>query len=115
MNKRLVCLTLSILMLLTCVFASCNSATKDTETGDATVDNSAKTITMWVVTDEETTDEAKEAVNEAFTKITKAKFKTNVVIQYCTEAEYYEKLEGAIEAAQYEIELEAKCAKELRQ
>ena len=115
MNKRLVCLTLSILMLLTCVFASCNSATKDTDTGDATVDNSAKTITMWVVTDEETTDEAKEAVNEAFTKITKAKFKTNVVIQYCTEAEYYEKLEGAIEAAQYEIELEAKCAKELRQ
>ena len=115
MNKRLVCLTLSILMLLTCVFASCNSATQDTDTGDATVDNSAKTITMWVVTDEETTDEAKEAVNEAFTKITKAKFKTNVVIQYCTEAEYYEKLEGAIEAAQYEIELEAKCAKELRQ
>ena len=115
MNKRLVCLTLSILMLLTCVFASCNSATKGTDTGDATVDNSAKTITMWVVTDEETTDEAKEAVNEAFTKITKAKFKTNVVIQYCTEAEYYEKLEGAIEAAQYEIELEAKCAKELRQ
>ena len=115
MNKRLVCLTLSILMLLTCVFASCNAGSTTTEEPGETVDNSAKTITMWVVTDEETTDEAKEAVNEAFTKITKAKFKTNVVIQYCTEAEYYEKLEGAIEAAQYEIELEAKCAKELRQ
>ena len=115
MNKRLVCLTLSILMLLTCVFASCTGGKTTTDETESTVDNSAKTITMWVVTDEETTDEAKEAVNEAFTKITKAKFKTNVVIQYCTEAEYYEKLEGAIEAAQYEIELEAKCAKELRQ
>ncbi len=114
MNKKLVCLTLSILMLLTCVFASCTPKTSPDEE-DGTVDNSAKTITMWVVTEDETTDEAKEAVNEAFSKITKAKFKTNVVIQFCTEDEYYEKLEGAIEATQYEIEQEAKCAKELRQ
>ena len=115
MNKKLVCLTLSILMLLTCVFASCSSQTKDPEDPSSTVDNSAKTITMWVVTNDETTDEAKEAVNEAFSKITKAKFKTNVVIQFCTEDEYYEKLEGAIKANQDEIELEARCKKELRQ
>ena len=114
MNKKLVCLTLSILMLLTCVFASCTPKTSTEEEGE-TVDNSAKTITMWVVTEDETTDEAKEAVNEAFTKITKAKFKTNVVIQFCTEDEYYDKLEGAIKAAQDLIELEARCAKELRQ
>ena len=114
MNKRLVCLTLSILMLLTCVFASCTPKTSTEEEGE-TVDNSAKTITMWVVTEDETTDEAKEAVNEAFAKITKAKFKTNVVIQFCTEDEYYEKLEGAIKAAQDLIELESRCAKELRQ
>ena len=115
MNKRLVCLTLSILMLLTCVFASCTPKTTEPGEGDETVDNSAKTITMWVVTEDETTEEAQKLVNEAFTKITKAKFKTNVVIQFCTEDEYYEKLESTIEAAQYEIELEAKCAKELRQ
>ena len=115
MNKKLVCLTLSILMLLTCVFASCTPKTTESDDSAAAVDNSAKTITMWVVTNDETTDEAKEAVNEAFTKITKAKFKTNVVIQFCTEDEYYEKLEAAIEANQYEIELEAKCKKELRQ
>ena len=114
MNKKLVCLTLSILMLLTCVFASCTPKTSTEEDGE-TVDNSAKTITMWVVTEDETTDEAKEAVNEAFAKITKAKFKTNVVIQFCTEDEYYEKLEGAIKAAQDLIELESRCAKELRQ
>ena len=115
MNKRLVCLTLSILMLLTCVFASCTPPTKDPAAEGETVDNSAKTITMWVVTEDETTDKAKEAVNEAFAKITKAKFKTNVVIQFCTEDEYYEKLEGAIKAAQDLIELESRCAKELRQ
>ena len=115
MNKRLVCLTLSILMLLACVLTSCSSNTTDVDAAGETVDNSAKTITMWIVTNDETTDEAKKAVNDAFTKITKAKFKTNVVIKYCTEDEYYDKLEEAIEANQYEIELEAKCAKELRQ
>ena len=115
MNKKLVCLTLSILMLLTCVFASCSPKTTESDDSASAVDNSAKTITMWVVTNDETTDKAKEDVNEAFTKITKAKFKTNVVIQFCTEDEYYEKLEAAIEANQYEIELEAKCKKELRQ
>ncbi|MBR6781735.1 MAG: hypothetical protein IKM33_00865 [Clostridia bacterium] len=114
MNKRLVCLTLSILMLLTCVFASCSPKTTDSDSADETVDNSAKTITMWVVTNDETTDEAKKAVNDAFAKITKAKFKTNVVIRFCTEDEYYSKLEAAIEANQYEIELEAQCAKDLR-
>ena len=114
MNKKLICLTLSILMLLTCVFASCTQ-TKTDETEDAsTVDNSAKTIVMWVITDDATTDEAKELVNEAFTKVTKAKFKTNVVIKYCTEDEYYDKLEEAIETAQYDIEMQEKCQKDLR-
>ena len=114
MNKRLVCLLLSILMLLTCVFTSCSTKTTDTEAEGETTDNSAKTITMWVVTNEETTEESMKAVNDAFSKITKAKFKTNVVIRFCTEDEYYEKLEAAIEANQAEIELEAQCSKDLR-
>ena len=114
MNKKLVCLTLSILMLLTCVFASCTPQTKDPAAEGETVDNSAKTIVMWVVTDEATDDTAKEAVNEAFTKITKAKFKTNVIIKYCTEEEYYDKLEESIETAQRDIEMQAASEKELR-
>ena len=113
MNKKLVCLTLSILMLLTCVFASCSSTQTDTDE-ESTVDNSAKTIVMWVITDDATTEKAQELVNEEFTKITKSKFKTNVIIQFCTEAEYYEKLEGAIEANQADILLAEQAAKALR-
>ena len=115
MNKKLLCLTLSILMLLTCVFTACSSKTGTGEEGaEETVDNSAKTIVMWVVTEDETTPEAAEAVNEAFTKITKAKFKTNVVIKFCTEDEYYDKLEAAIRTAQEDIEKAEEAAKELR-
>ena len=113
MNKKLLCLTLSILMLLACVFTSCSTAKDPEETGDE-VDNSAKTIVMWVITENETTPEAEELVNEAFTKITKAKFKTNVVIKFCTEDEYYEKLEAAIETQQYDILMQEQAAKELR-
>ena len=114
MNKKLVCLTLSILMLLACVLASCSTGTKTDEEGGETVDNSAKTIVMWVITEDETDEKAQELVNEAFTKITKAKFKTNVVIKFCTEDEYYEKLEAAIETAQYDIEMQEQHDKELR-
>ena len=115
MKKKLLCLTLSILMLLACVFTSC-STSKKTDEGDGTdeVDNSAKTIVMWVVTDEETDPLAAEMVNDAFTKITKAKFKTNVVIKFCTEDEYYDKLEAAIEAQQKDILMQEEAAKELR-
>ncbi len=113
MKRRLVCLTLSILMLLTCLLTSCGGE-KTLETPTEEVDNSAKTITMWVVTEDETTPQAQKLVNEAFTKVTKAKFKTNVVIKFCTEDEYYQKLEAAIEANQADIELKAKHDKELR-
>ncbi len=112
MKRRLVCLTLSILMLLTCLLTGCQP--KTTEPDEETVDNSAKTITMWVVTEDETTEQAQKLVNEAFTKITKSKFKTNVVIKFCTEDEYYEKLTSAIEANQADIELKAEHDKAKR-
>ncbi len=113
MNKKLICLTLSILMLLACVFTSCSTKTEDPDDSNG-VDNSAKTIVMWVITEDETDETAKELVNEAFTKITKSKFKTNVVIEFCTADEYYDKLEAAIETAQHDIEMAEEAAKELR-
>ena len=116
MKKKLLCLTLSLMMLLSCVLVSCSNAGKTGEDdGGDEVDNSAKTIVMWVVTEEETDEKAMELVNDAFTKITKAKFKTNVVIKFCTEDEYYDKLEAAIEAQQYDIEMQEKHDKALRQ
>ena len=60
MKTKLVCLTLSILMLLTCLLTGCNQ--KKTEEEDSTVDNSAKTITMWVMTEEDTTDKGRRMI-----------------------------------------------------
>ncbi len=140
MNKKLMCLTLSILMLLTCILTGCSGNKKDDDTADTdnVEDNSAKTITMWLIGEElevvqkeksdgtmETLDEAKartaeeqkkarDEVNRKFTAITKSKFKTNVVLKFCSEEEYYEKLEAAIGENQKDIELEALCRKQLK-
>ncbi len=163
MNKKLICLTLSILMLLTCVLTGCSGNKDEEDESDNTVDNSAKTITMWLIQnppaledlpdkvkesivpeqkkDEktgaalfdsdgapimETYDEAVErvcmaelkkaqdAVQVEFAAMTKAKFKTNVILKFCTEEEYYEKLEESIEKTEAAIQLESDYAKALK-
>ena len=114
MNKKLVCLMLSVLMLLPFVLTGCSTQQENEETTGETVDNSAKTIVMWLVTEEETTPAAQKLVQEAFTKITKAKFKTNVVLKFCTEKEYYTMLENAIESEQADQQLREEAEKELR-
>ena len=113
MKKKLLCLMLSVLMLLSCLMTACTPKENEEGKEDA-VDNSAKTIVMWVVTNEETTPYAMEKVNEAFTKITKAKFKTNVVLKFCTEDEYYAKLEEAINANEADRLLKEEHDKALR-
>ncbi len=140
MNKKLICLTLSILMLLSCILTGCSGKKKTDETADTdeTVDNSAKTITMWLIGEDlevvqkeksdgtmETLEEAqkrtaeeqqkaRDEVNKKFTAMTKSKFKTNVVLKFCSEEEYYEKLENAIGENQKTIELEELSRKMLK-
>ena len=86
-KKRLICLVICFAMLLPCILTGCTTTKTDEEEGDA-VDNSAKTITMWVMTSEDTTEQAKKLVNEAFTKITKSMYKTHLGIKFSTDVVY---------------------------
>lgn len=113
MKKKLVCLLLGIAMLMSCFLTGCNSSKEPSDSGDE-VDNSAKTIVMWVMTSDETTEKAKELVSAEFTKITKSLYKTNVILRFCTEDEYYEKLEGSIKALKDYALLKDEAAKALR-
>ncbi|CDC62636.1 bacterial extracellular solute-binding protein [Clostridium sp. CAG:448] len=105
--------------------------------------NNATTLTMWVQTerkvcntDEElaaylkdecdnnpesekykeavAVKEAYDAVEAAFTKITKSKFKTNVDLLFYTADEYYDKLEAAIQTYEDQKVLAAKAALALK-
>ena len=118
MRNRFICLTLSMLMLLTVLLTGCNQ-----EKDEADVEQiSGITLTMWVISDKEVantdaemaelkaellekhgkgdaydkavaeaeaTRKAYEEVEAEITKITKAKFKVNLDLYFYTEEQYY--------------------------
>ena len=101
MKKRLMCLALCAIMLMSSLlFAGCSSKAEDA-TGDIGEEASRNTTTlnMLVMVEDGTTAESAEAVEEAFNKITKSQFKTAVNIIFATEDEYYSILEASFAEA----------------
>lgn len=116
MKKRLLCLALCALMIMsTFLFAGCTSSDDDTEgkVEDAASRNTT-TLNMFVLTEDKTDPEQAEAVEAAFNKITKSRFKTQVNITFLTEAEYYEALEQAFVNKEEEVVMAKEADKALR-
>ncbi len=101
MNKRLLSMALVVIMLMSAIsLVSCSK--KQEYTGIANVDG-AKTITMWVVSENKVSKETESLVENAFSAITKSKYKVNVDLVFYTEDEYFTKLEeklGKLEESQ---------------
>ena len=107
MKKRLLALMLA-LVTVAALFAGCgNSGKTPAETGDETVAETATraavSINMWVVTDEKTTDEAKEQVEKALNEITKKRFTTYVDLMFFTKDEYAKALTDRFEAIENKV------------
>ena len=127
--KRLLCLLLAVIMLLSLCLVSCG--TEEEVTADVATDTSAKTITFRIISEKKVcnnpkelaeylekecgndkeskkykdmlaTMEAYQAVEDAISKKTKSDFKTNVDILFYTEDEYREILEASM--AEYALE-----------
>ena len=94
MTKRLIALLLSLVMLLGCLIG-CGE--KDDEISNIAEEGSEKTITlsMYLMSEEKVSDEQALAIQNAVNKITKSKFKTQLILHYFTEDEYYLALEKA--------------------
>lgn len=112
MKRRLLSFALCFIMVLTAVVtASCG---KDTDAPDAGEDNSrAKTLSIWGIKGEGTTDEAIAAVEAAMSKITKTKYNTAIELNLYFEDEYYDALDERFEEMQI-IADEKKAAEEER-
>lgn len=109
MKKRLLCLALVLIMALSCaLLASCSTKESD-EADTEESDDSAKTITMWVVSENKVSSEDEKLVEAAFSEVTKSKFKVNVDIRFFTEDEYFDKLEENMLSLQKDQELRAEC------
>ena len=89
MNKRLICLILSLLMLLSGCLAGCSQKTTDEAIDDTNEEASKSTITlaMYLVSENEVSEEQATAIQDAVNKITKSKFKTRLTGMKCTISE----------------------------
>ena len=94
MQKRLISIALVVVMLMSAIaLASCSK--NNNFTGVASVDG-AKTITMWIISENHVSKETEELVEAAFSAITKSKYKVNVDLVYYTEEEYFTHLEAKL-------------------
>ena len=98
MKKRLLCLLLSVIMLLSLCMTGCSSSTEDStsETGEAEESDARGkwAMTLYSITGDSTTDEAIAEVEEKFSNYVYAKYKTSVDLRLYRESEYAEALNG---------------------
>ncbi len=98
MKKRLICLVLCLAMLLLPALVACSKKDEGEEGPDVNeASKHAKSLTMWVVSENKLSDETINAVSEAMNSITKSKFKTQLSITYLTKSQYEASLTAQIE------------------
>lgn len=94
MKKRLTCLLLCLVMLLSVFLASCAEET-DEDVQDAIEEMAAKntvSLTMWVVSEEKVDPAVASQVTKALSTMTESKYKARLYVNYLTKDEYYEKI-----------------------
>lgn len=114
MKIRITGMLLLITTLLSCLLVGCSSGN-----GEEDVDlvssstRSAVTLNFYIVTDEETTEEAKNAMQKAFNEVSESKYTTHVEFVFCTADEYQAELNAKYDRIEEIKALEA--AEEKRQ
>lgn len=105
MNKRLICLLLSLVMLLAC-FAGCGQKGDDevVENIEEEASEAAKTLAVYLLCEEEVSEDQKLAVETAVNKITKSKFKTQLKLYFYTADKYYTALEESFRKRQEAVD-----------
>ena len=100
MNKRLIALFLCLVMMLSVFLTGCAEDSEEdakNELEEAKV-ASNMTLTMWIVSESPVSEEIRSDVTQAINAMTRAKYKTQLEIQYLSEEEYFSKLTSAMEA-----------------
>ncbi len=94
MKNRLTCLALCLLFILSAGLTGCKEKTSDEMIDNIVAAASAdtKTLSMWLVTEEELSDSVKASVNAAVNSITTSDLDTYLFINFLTEEEYYGKV-----------------------
>ncbi len=102
MKKRLICLALCLVFVLSAFLTGCGEKSNKEAMENITdaTSEQARTLTMWLVTEEALDAATASAVNDALNAITQSKFKTKLVVNFYTEAEYKTILDETIRASE---------------
>lgn len=118
MNKRILSLILALLMLASMLFTGCSSLGGGDDTLEDPIvkeaSNSAMTLSMFVVSEETVSPETAKLVEDAFNKITKVNFKTQVKLHFATYDEYYDRIEETVKSNEAYALLEEEHDDELK-
>ena len=103
MKRKILAFILALTMLCPLLLTGCGNEAEETgdESQEETTTRATVSINMWVVTDNNTSEEALEArakVEEEFNRITKSTFTTRVDIEFVTADEYVERLSAKFDA-----------------
>ncbi len=117
MKRKLVCILLCIAAVVTCgMFAGCEDVSNNSQTdttGDGTntaVDRSSMTLTLWVPTSDDTTEEAIYAVEEAINAVTQSEFDTAVKLYAIPTSQYDQVIKDRLLMIQKRVQDEDKQA-----
>jgi len=116
MTKRLISLMLVLVMLLSLCMTACSSESEDGDEEEEQVQRENVALTIYAITNESTTKEALDAVEEKISNYCVAKYKTSIDLRFFTESEYQAGLDAmydqfaAQEAAAKKAEEEKKAA-----
>lgn len=98
MKKRILCLLLAVLTVLSCALVGCtqpeDGADDENLNSNVNTARAPKTLNMWVITEEETTEEAQKQVQAAFSAYTEETYTTKVNLIFATKDEYEAKLDA---------------------
>ncbi|MGM9634826.1 MAG: hypothetical protein ACI3YE_01595, partial [Candidatus Avispirillum sp.] len=117
MKRKLVCILLCLVCVVTCgMFAGCEDVESNTPadgstgTDTSSDDRSSMTLTLWVPTSDDTTEEAIYAVEEAINAITQAEFDTAIKLYAIPTSQYDQTVKERLELIQKRTEEEEQLA-----
>ena len=102
MFKRIISLSLCLVMLAV-LFAGCGNKADTTTTTTTSTDDLPMTINLVGITDKATTQAAIDAVETALNKITKTRYKTKIELTLVTADEYIAEIEKRVAEAEHSV------------
>lgn len=111
MNKRLLCLLLSFVMLVSVMLTGCSSNENELQNIAEAAARNTMTLSMYLMSEKEVSEDQVEKIENAVNQITKARFKVQLDLRYFTEDEYYEAVEAAFKKTKEDKDAKAAAEK----